>query len=105
MRKGPLSNDDKNFIQGNLDLNIAELADKLDRSEKSVKHYVNELAEESPPPPTETLTMQQYGRNKKYGVVVMTENASTLSDENKNKPKKLEQIRKYRGAIHRIREE
>jgi hypothetical protein len=105
MRKGPLSNKDKKFIQGNLDMNIAELAGDLDRSEKAVKQYVNELAEQSPPPPEETLAMQQFGRNKKYGAVVMTENASTMSDETRSKPKQLDEIRKYRGAIHRIREE
>jgi len=101
MRKGPLSNKDKQFISENLHMSLSQLATELDRSEKSVEQYKSELNKETP----ETLTMQQFGRNKKYGVVVMTENASTLSDENKNKPKSLEQIRKYRGAIHKIRED
>lgn len=105
MKKGPLSNNDKNFIQGNMDLNIEDLASRLERTEKVVKQYVEELAEASSPPVQETLSMQQFGRNKKYGVVVMTENASTMGDESRKKPKALEEIRKYRGAIHKIREE
>jgi hypothetical protein len=100
MRKGPLSNKDKEFISDNLNMSASKLAAELDRSEKAVEQYRSEIKEES-----ETLAMQQFGRNKKYGVVVMTENASMLSDETKNKPKSLEQIRKYRGAIHTIRKD
>ena len=105
MRKGPLSNKDKGFNQGNLNLNIVDLAKKLDRSENAVKQYVEELADASNKAKPETHTMQLYGRNKKYGVVVMTENASSHSDDMKSKPKPLQQIRKYRDAIHKIREE
>lgn len=100
MRKGPLSNKDKEFISDNLNMSASKLAAELDRSEKAVEQYRSEIKEEP-----ETLAMQQFGRNKKYGVVVMTENASMLSDETKNKPKSLEQIRKYRGAIHTIRKD
>ena len=111
MRKGPLSSNDKRFIEDNMNLSTSELAKKLDRSEASVSKFYDsieateEATKEAPKP--ETQTMQTFGRNKKYGVVVMTENASMLSDENRNKAKvkEVEQIRKIRGAIHRIRGE
>lgn len=100
MRKGPLSNKDKEFIADNLNLTAAELAGKLERSEKSVESYMASIPPENK---GDTHTMEMYGRNKKYGVVVMTENASMFSDENKSKTKDIYETRKYRGAIHRIR--
>lgn len=105
MRKGPLSTEDKKFIEDNLNLSVSELSEKLDRSERSISQFCSSIATEKDKP--ETHTMQTFGRNKKYGVVVMTETTSMLSDEGKtkNKPKQTEEIRKIRGAIHRIRGE
>lgn len=105
MRKGPLSNQDKQFIEDNLNLSVSKLAEKLDRSEKSIEQYYTALNSETIPEVKDTHTMSMYGRNKKYGVVIMTENASMNADENKATPKNIYDTRKYRGAIHKIREE
>lgn len=104
MRKGPLSNKDKEFIKDNLNMSVSSLSKKLERSEKSVEQYRSTLQLDKTTT-EETHTMSMYGRNKKYGVVVMTEGASMCSDENKSKPKKATEIRKIRNSIHRIREE
>jgi hypothetical protein len=102
MRKGPLSNKDKEFIEDNLNLSNAELSGKLDRSESSIGQYRTTLAtpEKSQ---EETSTMNLYARNKKYGVVAMTENASISSDD-RTKAKNVYETRKYRNSIHKIRD-
>ena len=40
MKKGPLSNEEKKHIEKNLDTEIADLAESMDRSFKLVKAYV-----------------------------------------------------------------
>jgi hypothetical protein len=105
MKKGPLSNKDKEFIEDNLNLSVSKLAEKLERSENSIEQYCSFLKSETPKEIKDTHTMSMYGRNKKYGVVIMTENASMQADESKSKSKNIYDTRKYRGAIHRIRED
>ena len=74
MKKGPLSNKDKEFIKDNLNMSVSSLSKKLERSEKSIEQYQSTLQSDKATK-DETHTMSMYGRNKKYGVVVMTEGA------------------------------
>lgn len=108
MRKGPLSKSDKTFIENNITMSVEDLAKKLDRSDNSVRSYYEQLKPQDKSTKTEIKNgneLDQFARNKKYGVVIMTENASMSSDSSRNKRvKDIEQIRKFRGAIHRIKD-
>ena len=53
-------------------------------------------------PKEESKTMQLLARNADRGVVVMTESASSHFDENR---KKSEPPKRYRGIIHKIKED
>jgi hypothetical protein len=101
MKKGPLSNEEKQYIEENLDMDTAELAESMDRSLKLVKAHVEKS---SPPkePKRESKTMQLLARNADRGVVVMTESASSHFDKNRQKPKPP---KRYEGMIHKIKED
>lgn len=106
MKKGPLSKDEKSFIDSNPSLSNEAIAKKLDRSVKTVCNYNQNLR----PPKTETVAEKEqsdinlYARNKDRGVVVMTETASIVSDEKKKKTN-IMNTRKYRDIIHKIKED
>jgi hypothetical protein len=95
MKKGPLSKEDKTYIDNHKDVSVEELSERLDRSINSVSCYVktNESRVDD---------LNLFARNKDRGVVVMTEAASMSADENKKKPN-LEQIRRYKNSICKIR--
>lgn len=97
MKKGPLSKKDKLFIDSNKTMSIQELSDKLEKSTTLVKEYVDEKKPKGD-------DMKLFARNKERGVVVMTESASMASDESK-KNVNLYSTRKYRNAIHKIKED
>lgn len=103
MKKGPLSNEEKKYIESNLDTEVAKLAESMDRSLKLVKAHVDKVSvEPEPKPKKESKTMQLLARNADRGVVVMTESASSHFDENK---KRAEPPRRYTSIIHKIKEE
>ena len=53
-----------------------------------------------------TITHNLFARKKERGVVVMTEAASIVSDENKNKRKnKVNISTRHEGSIHKIKED
>jgi hypothetical protein len=95
MKKGPLSKEDKKYIDNNKDVSIEQLSKTLDRSINSVSCYVKTNK-------TTTDNLNLFARNKDRGVVVMTEAASMSADQNKKKPN-LEQIGKYKNSICKIR--
>lgn len=101
MKKGPLSNEEKSYIEENLEMDVKKLAESMDRSIKLVKAHVdkNTLEEE---PKRESKTMQLLARNAERGVVVMTESASSHFDENRTKSKLP---KRYEGMIHKIKED
>ena len=45
-KKGPLSKSEKQYIEDNRELPVGEIAEELDRSEKSVDKYLTKLNEE-----------------------------------------------------------
>jgi hypothetical protein len=99
MKKGPLSNKDKEFIDCNVGMAIEELSKKLERSIEVLEKY---LSSNKTKPKGDNIKL--FARNKDRGVVIMTESASMASDENKNKVN-LYKTRKYKDSIHTIKED
>lgn len=112
MKKGPLSNSDKVFIDNNLNMTANQLSDRLSRSLSSVQNYLDKIKTEHNTADNidiavnkeESNDLNLYARNKDRGVVIMTENASTVSDE-KRKLNNVYETRKYRNVIHKIKED
>lgn len=103
MKKGPLSKTDKDFIDKNLDMDIEALSKKLKRSESSIAKYTATLDKKT----TTSKNNQDidlFARKEDRGVVIMTEAASMSSDSSKSNGSSLN-AKKYRNAIHKIREE
>tara|TARA_R110000744_G_scaffold3161_1_gene12257 strand:+ start:1692 stop:2009 length:318 start_codon:yes stop_codon:yes gene_type:complete len=103
-KKGPLSKDEKKYIEDYQHLSVDEIAEKLNRSESSIKKHIASL-EDKP----EAKAGNLMARNKKYGATMMTENASIAGDESKSKVKpdrdKINIAKRHRGSIHRIKED
>ena len=115
-KKGPFSKSEKQYIQDNQELPSDEIAEALDRSEKSVNKYLATLSKQKPAvsatisgseeeEPDTLKAGQLMARNKKYGSVTMTEQASMVGDESKPKkdPKEVNVAKRHRGSIHRIK--
>jgi|TARA_R100000664_G_C2657682_1_gene75349 hypothetical protein len=96
MKKGPLSNKEKDFIDNNSSMETEEIAEKLDRSVGVVSKYIEIKKEDSP-------THGLFARKEDRGVTVMTEAASSQADENKQS-RKTTSPRRYTGVIHTIKE-
>tara|TARA_Y100000401_G_scaffold117513_1_gene126755 strand:- start:2096 stop:2395 length:300 start_codon:yes stop_codon:yes gene_type:complete len=99
MKKGPLSNEEKSFIESNVaNYDLQVLADKMNRSTAIIQKFVDTLPE-SPKGHTGEL----FARKEDRGVTVMTQAASMAGDETKEnrKPKTPERFRKF---IHKIKE-
>ena len=78
-KKGPISKIEGFYIDSKQrDLSIAEIAVDLDRSVSSIEKYLKKNVTEAPRQ-TAVKAGDQLGRNDK-GSVVMTENASQVSD-------------------------
>ena len=95
MKKGPLSQEEKNYILENDNKDISVLSEELDRSEALISKFKSS---------TKSSTKKESTRferllNKKDGSVSMTENTSYIMDEVKKKglPEKLN------GSIHKIK--
>lgn len=114
MKKGPLSKEDKQYIENNQSKTVAEIAASLDRKEDIVSKYISTLPAppigaivQEPAPIADTYVMSMMAKNKKFGVVVMTENASMASDEvvKKRVENPQPKVIKSNGCIHKIRGE
>jgi len=103
MKKGRLSKTEKEFIDSNTKIGVDALATKLDRSTTVIANYLSEevAASDEPSKPTD---MDLYARNEKRGVVAMTESASMSGDE-KRSSKDIYKTRKYKNAIHKIKDD
>jgi ribosome-binding protein aMBF1 (putative translation factor) len=99
MKKGPLSNKEKEFIDGNKSMSNEDIADKLERSVKVISRYVEVRAEED-----STHTSELFARKEDRGVTVMTEAASMAGDESKSN-RKTKTPTRYQGVIHKIKED
>ena len=106
MKKGPLSKEDKAFIDSNSDMSAEDLSKKLKRSKSSVEKYVATLNKRTTKTKTteENSDMNLFARKEDRGVVVMTEAASMSADSSKSNSSSLKANR-YRDVIHKIREE
>lgn len=100
MKKGPLSNEEKEFVRSNAKdfSSIEELASKMDRSVLILTKFLAGVAKET----TQDVS-SLFARKEERGVTVMTEAASIASDENKEK-KAVESPPRYRKYIHKIKE-
>ena len=118
MKKGPLSAKEKNFIKENIAMDIADIAESLSRSEKTVSNYIDSQLphksqsreilpqEDGTKVAAKAESMSLYARNKERGVVAMTEAASMSGDENKKSRKtEIFSTRKYKDVIHKIKED
>jgi len=110
-KRGPLSQEEKDMILRSKK-DAEYLGKKLKRSPESVQKFLDTLTEtkeeslQPEPEPEETLTSSALARNKKYGAVIMTENASMISDESRKR--RAEKGRspvssRYKNAIHVIK--
>ncbi len=100
-KKGPLSKAERFYIESHAQtMGVKEIASDLDRTEAAVSKHVKATA---------TVSDSEKGlqageliaRDETYGVTMMTEEASSVADENK-KPK-APSSRTHR-AIHRIKD-
>lgn len=87
-RRGPLTNEDKKYLDKNKHKSIEHLARMLKRSEIAITNYFNPKVEVVEPVnnstssvPEDTYLMTNFGRhNQGSGIVVMTKNAAEISD-------------------------
>lgn len=107
MRRGPLSQKDKDYLIKNKDKDIKALSKKLKRTETSIASFLDSLKQEQPKPIVETPVSASLVRNKKFGAVIMTETSSMISDEvrKKNLANKPAVSSRYKNAIHIMRKE
>ena len=91
MKKGPLSKEDKAFIDSNSDMSAEDLSKKLKRSKSSVEKYVATLNKRTTKTKTteENSDMNLFARKEDRGVVVMTEAASMSADSSKSNSSSL----------------
>lgn len=108
MKRGPLSQKDKDYIVKNKDKDIKFLSKKLKRTEVSITSFLDSIKPvEIKTPEPATPTSAALVRNKKFGAVVMTETSSMISDEirKQNLAKKPAVSARYKNAIHIMRKE
>jgi len=99
MKRGPLSNEEKKFIDSNKSMDLEKVASKLERSVRVVSKYIDVKSEEETSP-----THNLFARKPDRGVTVMTEAASMTSDENKGK-RSTSSPKRYKGVIHKIKDD
>ena len=107
MKKGPLSNKEKDFIKDNIAKakdNMSELAAELGRSPSVVEKFASTLPSQAPAKnPNTGNAVDLYAKNEERGVTVMTETASMAADESK-KSRKNQNPERYTQYIHKIKE-
>ena len=87
-KKGPISKIEAFYIESKQrDLSLAEIAVDLDRSVASIEKYLKKSVTEAPRQ-TGAKVGDQFARNDR-GSVVMTENASQMSDEKRKTGRRI----------------
>jgi 3-phosphoglycerate kinase len=98
-KKGPISKIEAFYIESKQrDLTLAEIAVDLDRSVSSIEKYLKKSVAEVPRQ-TGVKVGDQFARNDR-GSVVMTENASQMSDE-----KRKSSVRKPQHCVTKIKKD
>jgi len=100
MKKGPLSNKEKEYITKHSTEEVSELAKGIDRSESIVQKFIDTLE----PPQEKGITSKLFARKEERGVTVMTESASMAGDESKDSREPNQTPSRYRKFIHKIKE-
>tara|TARA_R110002020_G_scaffold846_5_gene4199 strand:+ start:552 stop:881 length:330 start_codon:yes stop_codon:yes gene_type:complete len=104
--KGPLTKVEKFYIDNNKDKKVEELAEDLSRTEKAIKKHLdtvatsnetNHIAKAKSDSPTAADMMI---KNERYGVSIMTQEASMSGDESKSKSSKLNP-----NFVHKMKDE
>lgn len=95
MKRGPLTQKEKEIIEKMRNAKSAteKIADKLDRTQKTVLKYIDSLEKEIPPKKKKTLYSQ------KNGATVMTEAEAFRADDTAAKARKKVTTKSY---IHKI---
>tara|TARA_Y100000034_G_C6809771_1_gene363839 strand:- start:654 stop:983 length:330 start_codon:yes stop_codon:yes gene_type:complete len=104
--KGPLTKVEKFYIDNNKNKKVEELAEDLSRTEKAIKKYLdataqpddnNHIAKAKSDSPTAGDMMI---KNERYGVSIMTQEASMNGDESKSKSSQLNP-----NFVHKMKED
>ena len=98
MKKGPLSKAEKYYIENNSETKVSALAKDLDRSELAISKHLQTVKKDSDIPDSSNL----YARDSNKVATIMTEAASMAADESR---KSASTPRRYKGVIHKIKEE
>tara|TARA_Y100000389_G_scaffold200415_1_gene240748 strand:+ start:3115 stop:3411 length:297 start_codon:yes stop_codon:yes gene_type:complete len=98
MKKGPLSKTEKTYIEDNSESEVTDLAEHLDRSESVVSRHLEVVKNDKEIPDSSNL----YARDKNKVATIMTEAASAAGDESRKRPS---MPKKYKGIIHKIKED
>lgn len=96
MKRGFLSKTEKEYIEQNQNLSVAELANDLDRTESVVENYLTKIVPQEEKP----KTLFEKVIAKKSGATVMTNSASEVVDTVR-KGKRLSP--KLNNCIHKIK--
>lgn len=117
IKKGPLSNSEKSDIENYLteDQDANSIATHLNRSESIVQKHIDSLeyktekaetvetAETVEATPDRTRTSSLFARNEKYGVTIMTPQASEAGDDSRHKRVKAATTHRYSDCTTTIR--
>ena len=98
MKKGPLSKAEKYYIENNTESELSGLAKDLDRSEAAVSKHLKTIKKNTEIPDSSNL----YARDSNKVATIMTEAASMAADESR---KNTSTPKKYKGIIHKIKED
>ena len=106
MKKGPLSKQEKTYVQENHEKMTATImADKMDRSVHIVDKYITSLGSKDDVKTTDKPVVDSsslYVRDSNKVATIMTEAASAASDESRKRPTTP---KRYTGIIHKIKED
>jgi len=104
-KRGVLSKEEKDYITQNLDAEIKDIAQHLDRTEATVQKFIDASKEQSS---QDDLGDQKTGdlmsRNETYGSVSMTQGASIAGDNNRETPQPPKTPARQHGSIHVIKD-
>lgn len=108
MKRGPISNSDKEYLLKNKSKPLKFLSKKLERSEESIRSFFDSLKKEEEIATEQVEQIKRKDtpinnalvRNKKYGAVIMTPTASMISDDKKKTRKNNKFGSKVQNFIH-----
>jgi hypothetical protein len=108
MKRGPISNSDKEYLLKNQNKPLKLLAKKIQRSEESIQTFFDSLKKEEEIATEKVEQIKRKDtpinnalvRNKKYGAVIMTPTASMIADDKKKIRKNNKFGSKVQGFIH-----